>query len=161
MKKEVSLVRKKIDSVNKELKPLGQTCQKKVKHATYIYYLHKILGFGACFYIRCMKWKLITLLSICLPLGGIWHPTILVFGTGEGIQRSSWGVQWKEQGKGSADYQIDGGEPSNALWIDYSTNWFLIVFPSFDFRLAGLFYCSWWVKVRSWGWRSWKNLARA
>ncbi|GFP97570.1 hypothetical protein PHJA_001901100 [Phtheirospermum japonicum] len=29
MKKEVSVVRKKIDSVNKELKPLGQTCQKK------------------------------------------------------------------------------------------------------------------------------------
>lgn len=31
MKKEVSLVRKKIDSINKELKPLGQTCQKKEK----------------------------------------------------------------------------------------------------------------------------------
>lgn len=30
MKKEVSVVRKRIDSVNKELKPLGQTCQKKV-----------------------------------------------------------------------------------------------------------------------------------
>lgn len=30
MKKELSLVRKKVDSVNKELKPLGQTCQKKV-----------------------------------------------------------------------------------------------------------------------------------
>ncbi|XP_071720193.1 uncharacterized protein [Rutidosis leptorrhynchoides] len=29
MKKEVTVVRKKIDSVNKELKPLGQTCQKK------------------------------------------------------------------------------------------------------------------------------------
>lgn len=32
MRKEVSLVRKKIDSVNKELKPLGATVQKKVKH---------------------------------------------------------------------------------------------------------------------------------
>ncbi|KAI7996554.1 hypothetical protein LOK49_LG10G01474 [Camellia lanceoleosa] len=31
MKKEVSVVRKKIDSVNKDLKPLGQTCQKKEK----------------------------------------------------------------------------------------------------------------------------------
>lgn len=30
MRKEVSVVRKKIDSVNKELKPLGQSCQKKV-----------------------------------------------------------------------------------------------------------------------------------
>ncbi|XP_059667481.1 uncharacterized protein LOC132312930 isoform X1 [Cornus florida] len=29
MRKEVALVRKKIDSVNKELKPLGQSCQKK------------------------------------------------------------------------------------------------------------------------------------
>ncbi|KAF3624545.1 hypothetical protein BC332_22870 [Capsicum chinense] len=29
MKKEVSMVRKRIDTVNKELKPLGQTCQKK------------------------------------------------------------------------------------------------------------------------------------
>ncbi|KAL6574955.1 hypothetical protein OROMI_012240 [Orobanche minor] len=29
MRKEVSVVRKKIDSVNKELKPLGITCQKK------------------------------------------------------------------------------------------------------------------------------------
>ncbi|KAE8037486.1 hypothetical protein FH972_010072 [Carpinus fangiana] len=29
MKKEVGLVRKRIDTVNKELKPLGQTCQKK------------------------------------------------------------------------------------------------------------------------------------
>lgn len=31
MKKEVGVVRKKIDAVNKELKPLGHTCQKKVK----------------------------------------------------------------------------------------------------------------------------------
>lgn len=31
MRKEVALVRKKIDSVNKELKPLGHTVQKKVK----------------------------------------------------------------------------------------------------------------------------------
>lgn len=30
MKKEIGVVRKKIDVVNKELKPLGQTCQKKV-----------------------------------------------------------------------------------------------------------------------------------
>ncbi|XVE76014.1 hypothetical protein DITRI_Ditri12bG0138700 [Diplodiscus trichospermus] len=29
MRKEVGLVRKKIDAVNKELKPLGHTCQKK------------------------------------------------------------------------------------------------------------------------------------
>ncbi|XVF76257.1 hypothetical protein PTKIN_Ptkin13bG0251600 [Pterospermum kingtungense] len=29
MRKDVSLVRKKIDAVNKELKPLGSTCQKK------------------------------------------------------------------------------------------------------------------------------------
>lgn len=31
MKKEVSVVRKKIDTINKELKPLGHTCQKKEK----------------------------------------------------------------------------------------------------------------------------------
>jgi len=31
MRKEVNIVRKKIDSVNKELKPLGQSCQKKEK----------------------------------------------------------------------------------------------------------------------------------
>ncbi|XP_014494769.1 ankyrin repeat domain-containing protein 30A [Vigna radiata var. radiata] len=31
MRKEVALVRKKIDSVNKELKPLGHACQKKEK----------------------------------------------------------------------------------------------------------------------------------
>lgn len=30
MRKEVAVVRKRIDSVNKELKPLGHTCQKKV-----------------------------------------------------------------------------------------------------------------------------------
>ncbi|OIT20191.1 PREDICTED: uncharacterized protein LOC109220522 [Nicotiana attenuata] len=30
-KKDVQIVRKKIDAVNKELKPLGQTCQKKEK----------------------------------------------------------------------------------------------------------------------------------
>lgn len=30
MRKEVNWVRKKIDSVNKELKPLGSTVQKKV-----------------------------------------------------------------------------------------------------------------------------------
>ncbi|XP_061355077.1 uncharacterized protein LOC133299616 isoform X1 [Gastrolobium bilobum] len=29
LRKEVAVVRKKIDSVNKELKPLGQTCQRK------------------------------------------------------------------------------------------------------------------------------------
>ncbi|WVZ02210.1 structural maintenance of chromosomes protein 1A [Vigna radiata var. radiata] len=31
LRKEVAMVRKKIDSVNKELKPLGQTCQRKEK----------------------------------------------------------------------------------------------------------------------------------
>ncbi|KAM7522489.1 hypothetical protein LguiA_012391 [Lonicera macranthoides] len=31
MKKEVAIVRKKIDLVNKDLKPLGQSCQKKEK----------------------------------------------------------------------------------------------------------------------------------
>jgi hypothetical protein len=31
MRKEVSVVRKRIDSINKELKPLGHTCQKKVR----------------------------------------------------------------------------------------------------------------------------------
>ncbi|WJX79468.1 hypothetical protein P8452_62583 [Trifolium repens] len=31
MRKEVSVVRKRIDSINKELKPLGHTCQKKEK----------------------------------------------------------------------------------------------------------------------------------
>lgn len=31
MRKEVSIVRKKIDLANRELKPLGLTCQKKVK----------------------------------------------------------------------------------------------------------------------------------
>ncbi|KAI9090728.1 hypothetical protein K1719_028581 [Acacia pycnantha] len=31
MRKEVAVVRKRIDSVNKELKPLGHTCQKKEK----------------------------------------------------------------------------------------------------------------------------------
>jgi hypothetical protein len=31
MRKDVAMVRKKIDMVNKELKPLGQTCQKKVR----------------------------------------------------------------------------------------------------------------------------------
>lgn len=31
MRKEVGVVRKKIDAVNKELKPLGNTVQKKVK----------------------------------------------------------------------------------------------------------------------------------
>ncbi|KAF3643234.1 hypothetical protein CQW23_24417 [Capsicum baccatum] len=31
MKKDVQAVRKRIDTVNKELKPLGQTCQKKEK----------------------------------------------------------------------------------------------------------------------------------
>lgn len=29
MRKDISMIRKKIDSVNKELKPLGQSCQKK------------------------------------------------------------------------------------------------------------------------------------
>lgn len=32
MGKEVAVVRKRIDLVSRELKPLGQTCQKKVQH---------------------------------------------------------------------------------------------------------------------------------
>lgn len=35
MRKEVSIVRKKIDLANRDLKPLGLTCQKKVKHQNY------------------------------------------------------------------------------------------------------------------------------
>ncbi|XVF19761.1 hypothetical protein REPUB_Repub11eG0138600 [Reevesia pubescens] len=31
MRKEVAILRKKIDTVNRELKPLGQSCQKKVQ----------------------------------------------------------------------------------------------------------------------------------
>jgi hypothetical protein len=31
MRKEVSMVRKRIDTVNRELKPLGLSCQKKVR----------------------------------------------------------------------------------------------------------------------------------
>lgn len=39
MRKEVSQVRKKIDSINKELKPLGHTCQKKVNQLKDFYYI--------------------------------------------------------------------------------------------------------------------------
>lgn len=35
LKKEVSVVRKKIDSVSKQLKPLGHACQKKVQCLTH------------------------------------------------------------------------------------------------------------------------------
>lgn len=42
MRKEVSWVRKKIDSVNKELKPLGATVQKKVKNTFQDHLLHPI-----------------------------------------------------------------------------------------------------------------------
>lgn len=31
MRKEVGIIRKRIDAVNKELRPLGQSCQKKVE----------------------------------------------------------------------------------------------------------------------------------
>lgn len=44
MRKEVAQVRKKIDSVNRDLKPLGQSCQKKVK--LFSLFL-KIINFGA------------------------------------------------------------------------------------------------------------------
>lgn len=51
MRKEVALVRKKIDSVNKELKPLGHTCQKKVKpkfDASYEFYF--FMNYGSITY---------------------------------------------------------------------------------------------------------------
>ena len=32
MRKDISMIRKKIDLINKELKPLGHSCQKKVKY---------------------------------------------------------------------------------------------------------------------------------
>ncbi|KAF3556651.1 hypothetical protein F2Q69_00016792 [Brassica cretica] len=31
MRKEISAIRKKVDAINRELKPLGQSCQKKEK----------------------------------------------------------------------------------------------------------------------------------
>ncbi|KAK7324878.1 hypothetical protein VNO77_28779 [Canavalia gladiata] len=34
MRREIAIVRKKIDTVNKELKPLGQTCQRKEREYT-------------------------------------------------------------------------------------------------------------------------------
>ena len=34
MRKEVAIVRKRIDMVNRDLKSLGQSCQKKVKSAS-------------------------------------------------------------------------------------------------------------------------------
>jgi hypothetical protein len=43
MRKEVAAVRKKIDTVNKELKPLGHTCQKKVKLYQYQNFEHVTL----------------------------------------------------------------------------------------------------------------------
>lgn len=44
MRKEVSVVRKKIDSVNKELKPLGSTVQKKVRAHTHFEYVDCIIS---------------------------------------------------------------------------------------------------------------------
>lgn len=41
MRKEVAMVRKKIDVVNREIKSLGQTCQKKV----FSYFLIALLFF--------------------------------------------------------------------------------------------------------------------
>lgn len=37
MRKEVSVIRKRIDTVNKELKPLGQSCQKKVEFFSFLH----------------------------------------------------------------------------------------------------------------------------
>lgn len=58
MRKEVAVVRKKIDSVNKELKPLGHTCQKKVK-------------FSGIF--LCLQWT-IHVYWFFFSLGQLWHP---------------------------------------------------------------------------------------
>lgn len=33
MRKEVSAIRKRVDAINRELKPLGQSCQRKVMNA--------------------------------------------------------------------------------------------------------------------------------
>jgi hypothetical protein len=45
MKKEVGVVCKRIDTVNKELKPLGQTCQKKVEFYKFFFILLTIVVF--------------------------------------------------------------------------------------------------------------------
>lgn len=82
MRKEVALVRKRIDSVNKELKPLGHTCQKKVK---FIEFLRKPLILG---WITCYKVPNYTdrdmLLGTPLRLG-FWLCI-----SGERIQRRPW-----------------------------------------------------------------------
>lgn len=48
MRKEVAQVRKKIDAVNKELKPLGHTCQKKVTFG----------GRNSCVDKHCLAYKM-------------------------------------------------------------------------------------------------------
>ncbi|EOY19097.1 PREDICTED: uncharacterized protein LOC18586712 isoform X2 [Theobroma cacao] len=39
LRKEVAMVRKKIDMANRELKPLGQSCQKKIQCTTQVRFL--------------------------------------------------------------------------------------------------------------------------
>ena len=42
LRKEVAMVRKKIDMANRELKPLGQSCQKNVLHLPFFLFPLKL-----------------------------------------------------------------------------------------------------------------------
>ncbi|CAL8161726.1 unnamed protein product [Prunus armeniaca] len=57
MRKEVANVRKRIDIVNKELKPLGQSCQRKVKLCHH--FLYKLVSL--CYSSHSVVWQLLML----------------------------------------------------------------------------------------------------
>lgn len=90
MKKEVAAVRKRIDLVNRELKSLGQACQKKVPYTSCRHIIHIVLS--AC-------------IILCLL-------TSMKFSTGEGIQGNFGDFPRKKQRKNPANNHINGGEYS-------------------------------------------------
>lgn len=102
MRKEVATVRKKIDAVNKELKPLGHTCQKKVIFLNInllllFFFLVLIVEIWPSFFSQPLKSVLIFL------------SVVAICSSGERVQGCPWSLQRKEQGEGTAHYQADGG----------------------------------------------------
>lgn len=152
MRKEVAVVRKKIDSVNKELKPLGHTCQKKVK-------------FNGIF--LCWQWTMRV------------YWVFFFFGAIVASYEDLWQCMSQEREYKEA---LEAFNEKNKEKVQLITKLMEVSFKYFScldrkmqdlhFLILGslssqsalwLFYRmnSWWAKARSWGWRSWRSWVRA
>lgn len=179
MRKEVAQVRKKIDSVNRDLKPLGQSCQKKVKPfisylnldnkvwCSQIFMCHVSASIKdyMSYFVRIYLW-----IRIRIRIW-IW---IWIWIISQEKEYKDALEAYNEKNKEKVQLISKLMEVSFDMDLKHISQFSIHIFSfqvltclSLSFFLGYVSGCamgddlnSWWVKVRGWGWRNWRSWVR-